>query len=617
MEHLPPRSPDEEPRGPEDEQLYRGEIDLTGTTRQDDALADVIGDAIAEDTAEDGTGEVPDWGARSLARALANVRDDPLSGDLHHFAVTGRADPEAIARELADLYQATTDEQVKEWINWLGTYVIRMPDNAEATEPANSPDDDAPDLGTSPEELAARLRDVFADADARAEAIPASNARAIATVLSIFLDPDSEMAHFADTGDANPVQLHHECQLVRQRTEDIPGMATSMDTWIRYFEQHLAARTDLGRQPDWSKPTASERYNEQQPPSRHPVEANEVPVSGTPLEQVTAYLRITFSEADTRGGSISRDDAIVIAGLLADLLGPDSEMKSFSETGDADLSVIHEECQVVLQRYGQTTPDLQTWVQRLEQHLAPPSDRGRPAELSQNPAQSADDAGTAENPAVEQGSHEHRETPPPAIADTLAHAEQDGLSEQEARNIARFLATYPEVTTDALHDYGSTGTPKHADVIRELFDLYVASDTEHQQLVRALGSRFIWQATEAEMIQDPATADQAPDRHRLLTPANFRMLLGLEAHSHAFIAYLQLHDVDPYDDLLLHGFQDAYLGSYGTYAELLQAFRMTLIDSGELDDRDPAVLDEVSLMRFARRAWDIVEVGDRFYVFHK
>jgi len=145
MEHLPPRSPDEEPHGPEDERLWPGEIDLTGVVRQDDALADVIGDAIGE--AEGGNGEVPEWGARTLARALANERDDPMSGALHHFAVTGQADPEAIARELADLYQTTTDDEIREWVNWLGTYVIRLSDGSaeppgseESSQPADEPD---------------------------------------------------------------------------------------------------------------------------------------------------------------------------------------------------------------------------------------------------------------------------------------------------------------------------------------------------------------------------------------------------------------------------------------------------------------------------------------------
>ena len=128
MEHLQPRQPDE-PHGPEDERLWLGEIDLTGAVRQDDALADVIGDAIGEAEAEGG--EVPEWGARTLARALANERSDPLSGALHHFAITGHIDSLTIFDELSELYQTSDDDQIREWIKWLGTYVVRTQNDVD------------------------------------------------------------------------------------------------------------------------------------------------------------------------------------------------------------------------------------------------------------------------------------------------------------------------------------------------------------------------------------------------------------------------------------------------------------------------------------------------------
>lgn len=260
MEHLPPRSPDEEPHGHEGERLWPGEIDLTGATRQDDALADVIGDAIGE--AESGGGEVPDWGARTLARALANERDDPLSGSLHHFAVTGRADREAIARELADLYQATTDEEIRTWINWLGTHVIRLPDEPARQAAAgdqNIEPADAPSIGKSPEGFKATMQRAFAEADARGEAITGPDARSLAMLLSLFLDAGSEMARFADTGDANPVLLSQECQTVRRLTELVPGV----DEWVRRFEQHIASRVDLGRRQDPPERTGGTPSNPQ------------------------------------------------------------------------------------------------------------------------------------------------------------------------------------------------------------------------------------------------------------------------------------------------------------------------------------------------------------------
>lgn len=243
MEQSPRRSPDEEPHGPEEEQLYLGEIDLTGVVRQDDELRDVIHDAIAE--AEADKGEVPEWGARSLARALANERDDPLSGALHRFAATGRVDPEAIYDELAETYERADDETVKEWANWLGTYVVR-----QSAETASQPDPEHSDIGRTPDTDTPTvapglpLPEPFAGDYTPGEVLNIDDARSLATVLSMFLDRDSELARFADTGDANPVQLHDECQEVRRRVEHVPGA----DTWVTALEQHLAARSDLGRQ---------------------------------------------------------------------------------------------------------------------------------------------------------------------------------------------------------------------------------------------------------------------------------------------------------------------------------------------------------------------------------
>lgn len=248
MEGLPPRNPDEEPHGHEGERLWPGEIDLTGVVRQDDDLADVIGDAIGE--AEGNAGELPDWGARTLARALANERDDPLDGALHRFAVTGQAEPEAIAHELADLYERTDDAEIREWVNWLGTYVIRMPDRESHPPSIETRQSSVPEHVAEPEAFGARLRRAFAEADARGEAIHAEEAQAVATILALFLDPDSAMARFADTGDANPVLLHQEAEHVRRLTEHTPGASG----WIDRFEQHLASRSDLGRQPNAAEP---------------------------------------------------------------------------------------------------------------------------------------------------------------------------------------------------------------------------------------------------------------------------------------------------------------------------------------------------------------------------
>lgn len=119
--------------------LYPSEIDLTGVVRQDDALNDVIGDAIGEARAD---GVLPDWGARTIARALANECHDPLNGALHHFAVTGRFDPAVLADELIDLDESHNDPELHERVFWLDMYVAskveaarRADVNVEAPSP--------------------------------------------------------------------------------------------------------------------------------------------------------------------------------------------------------------------------------------------------------------------------------------------------------------------------------------------------------------------------------------------------------------------------------------------------------------------------------------------------
>ncbi|WP_067803942.1 hypothetical protein [Actinomadura formosensis] len=126
MELPPRRSRDDEPIGPELEQFEKGIIDMTGMIEQDDALCDVIYDAIGE--AQEDNGIVPEWGARTLARALADERDDPFSGALHHYAITGRADRAALLRELAEFSNPPHDDLAQEWAGWLEAYVRNLPD---------------------------------------------------------------------------------------------------------------------------------------------------------------------------------------------------------------------------------------------------------------------------------------------------------------------------------------------------------------------------------------------------------------------------------------------------------------------------------------------------------
>jgi hypothetical protein len=385
MEQQPHNPDNEDHRIPELERLELGEIDLTGVVRQDESLADVIGDAIGE--AEGGNGEIPDWGARTLARALANERGEPMTGALHHFAVTGRADPEAMARELAELYAGTENEETREWVNWLGTYVIRMPDRTDAPTEASQHDDEVLDLGRSPEEFSERLRLVFAEADARGEAIAVKDARAIATVLSLFLDPDSQMARFADTGDANPVLLSQECQSVKGFTE----LSPHIDAWIGRLEQHLASRSDLGRQP--TSPERTSGQPEAPVPTDEPAVKDEgIPVFGTPLEQVTAYLRIAFAEADARGEPVTHDDAQRVAMLLAAILPLDSEMNRFALTGEGDPLALQRECTHLQASSPQPVP-INSWIEHFEQYLAASASVDKNEPIQAEPSETALDTG--------------------------------------------------------------------------------------------------------------------------------------------------------------------------------------------------------------------------------
>jgi len=274
MEQRPHNPGDDHERGiPELERLWPGEIDMTGVVRQDDALVDVIGDAIGE--AETSGGEVPEWGARTLARALANERDDPQSGSLHHFAVTGRVDRETIFHELARIYEGTADDEVKEWVNWLGTYIVNLRDDesqaerprsleAEGRQPPEDADahDDATRHGNEPAQkdhptqgdaladdgastrgpaaqFTEHLNRVTAEADARGEPLALEDIRAVAAMLAGFLVSmgieNSATIRLADTGEVDPSRLKIECQQLKAIAWKIPDV----QVWVEHLERYL------------------------------------------------------------------------------------------------------------------------------------------------------------------------------------------------------------------------------------------------------------------------------------------------------------------------------------------------------------------------------------------
>ena len=119
---------------PEHDQLDESEIDLTGVVEQTESLMDVIGDALIE-AGDDG--EVPEWGARAMARLLANLLGESGSA-LHHFAVTGQGTFEQIGRDLDILWEdRDRDDVTSELINRLATYLITLERKAHQERAGN------------------------------------------------------------------------------------------------------------------------------------------------------------------------------------------------------------------------------------------------------------------------------------------------------------------------------------------------------------------------------------------------------------------------------------------------------------------------------------------------
>ncbi|GAB3172284.1 hypothetical protein GCM10027059_41790 [Myceligenerans halotolerans] len=240
MEKPPHDEPDDIP---ERERLWPGEIDLTGSVAQDDALVDVIYDAMSE---VDGTEDpVPEWGARTLARALANQLREPQAGALHHFAVTGRVNREAMGTEMMAVYLRTHDIQLTEWIAHLDRYLMSLPSDddpdPEEPDPDQPPAEEVPIDATPLDKVRAYLRHAFAEADERGETVSEDDARAIATLLAPLLPPDAALRRFATAGETNPALLD-ECRQLTSRKWRTPDL----HTWAVRLEQYLAAHVDAG-----------------------------------------------------------------------------------------------------------------------------------------------------------------------------------------------------------------------------------------------------------------------------------------------------------------------------------------------------------------------------------
>ncbi|MEI2713621.1 MAG: hypothetical protein V9G04_10100 [Nocardioides sp.] len=128
LERLSP----EPPERPEHERVPDYEIDLTGVVEQPASLIGVIQDAIVE---AGPNGEVPEWGARAMARFLANMLSIKTSA-LHHYAVTGRIDLDPMLVELHLIWRFDgRSDFVTEAINRLGTYLLVAQRISERVDP--------------------------------------------------------------------------------------------------------------------------------------------------------------------------------------------------------------------------------------------------------------------------------------------------------------------------------------------------------------------------------------------------------------------------------------------------------------------------------------------------
>lgn len=211
--------------------LEAGDIDLSGATDQPDDLRDVIGDAIVE--ARKASGEVPEWGARAIARALANLqRAHPYEvSALNQFAATGTGDAEQITVEAMHFYtEPDATPEVMEWINYLGTYLIHFP----------------PEQARGPEALtqvSAYLDESFRQADEAGHSIGTDDARAIATLIAGLLPSDSALRAFADTGATDVSRMRSEIDGLTARVLQTPQIrAAWLPRLSAYLDDHEPAQ---------------------------------------------------------------------------------------------------------------------------------------------------------------------------------------------------------------------------------------------------------------------------------------------------------------------------------------------------------------------------------------
>jgi hypothetical protein len=126
----------------------------------------------------------------------------------------------------------------------------------------------------------------------------------------------------------------------------------------------------------------------------------------------------------------------------------------------------------------------------------------------------------------------------------------------------------------------------------------------------------------------PLTRLDQPTSHpiaeRGLAHAGPQVQQGIRGHGDAFLAYLQLPDVDPERDDLVENFHGTYFGSFPSMDAVIDRMASTQGHLAALENvaenwgmEEFGSLDRPGLEALAREVWDFVEIDGQLHVFSK
>ena len=210
-----------------------------------DQLRQIVTVGIAE--AEAWQGEIDERSARAIATLLSTDPNQP-SKALRRFAERGKISPRGMRAEYLAIYNdPATSAETRQWIDWLGTYLLHRqrsdkaldgPDAGATQAPPEQlpPVDPRRPFGTPLDQVSHYLDVAFAEADANGRAVDSDTARAIATLLAGMLPADSAMQRFADSGAEESAELRQECRRLAGSSRvgyDVLRWATRLDDYLQ------------------------------------------------------------------------------------------------------------------------------------------------------------------------------------------------------------------------------------------------------------------------------------------------------------------------------------------------------------------------------------------------